>query len=152
MSCSRFGTLRGEGGGMAELSNGSILLMSVLLAFVLTLIVAPNPIRLAQQIASSKKRAGTTHAPQAAERKAASGEREFTREEVAKHCTPDDLWLVIDGKVYDVTDYVKEHPGGDSILRNAGHDSSEGFHGPQHPPRVNDLVEDYRIGVLAASG
>lgn len=50
--------------------------------------------------------------------------------------------------MYDVTEYAKEHPGGDSILRNAGGDASEGFHGPQHPPRVNDLVEDLRVGVL----
>lgn len=28
--------------------------------------------------------------------------------------------MIIKGKVYDVTSYVEEHPGGDAILRNAG--------------------------------
>jgi cytochrome b involved in lipid metabolism len=28
--------------------------------------------------------------------------------------------VIIQGKVYDVTGYVDEHPGGDAILRNAG--------------------------------
>lgn len=32
-------------------------------------------------------------------------------------------------QVYDVTSYVEEHPGADSILNNAGGDSTEGFFG-----------------------
>ena len=53
-------------------------------------------------------------------------------EEVAKHCSEADAWIIVDGKVYDVTDYVSIHPGGDAILRNVGDDSSAGFHGNQH--------------------
>ena len=40
----------------------------------------------------------------------------FTLEEVAKHDNEDDCWMVINGKVYDVTDYIDDHPGGDVIL------------------------------------
>jgi hypothetical protein len=29
-----------------------------------------------------------------------------------------------------------------------GGDASEGFHGPQHPPTVHELVKDYCIGTL----
>jgi cytochrome b involved in lipid metabolism len=76
----------------------------------------------------------------------------FTAAEVARHCTRDDLWLVlrINGgpKVYDVTSYVEEHPGGDAILTNAGGDSTTAFLGPQHPPRVMDLIEEFCIGDL----
>jgi cytochrome b involved in lipid metabolism len=62
----------------------------------------------------------------------------------------DDLWVIIDDKVYDLTDYVDEHPGGvDAIAKNGGRDATEGFKGPQHPSRVFDIVEDYRVGVLA---
>jgi cytochrome b involved in lipid metabolism len=50
-------------------------------------------------------------------------------DEIAKHSTESDAWIIVDGKVYDVTDYIDLHPGGDAILRNAGLDSSEGFHG-----------------------
>ncbi len=51
-------------------------------------------------------------------------------------------------QVYDVTDYVDFHPGGDAILRNAGGDCTEGFYGPQHPPTTQDLLREYYIGPL----
>jgi len=57
----------------------------------------------------------------------------FDITEVALHNTEKDCWIIVDGKVYDVTDYILDHPGGDSILNYAGGDSSQGVHGPQHP-------------------
>jgi hypothetical protein len=33
-------------------------------------------------------------------------------------------------------------------MKNAGGDASEGFHGPQHPSRVMDIVDEYKIGTL----
>ncbi len=72
--------------------------------------------------------------------------KEFTRADVAKHSSEGDVWIVVKGKVYDVTPYVEEHPGGLAILRNAGGDATDGFHGPQHPPRVFDIIDDFLIG------
>jgi len=77
--------------------------------------------------------------------------KEYTEEEVAKHCSKEDVWIVVKGKVYDVSGYVEEHPGGDAILKNAGKDATEGFHGPQHPPRVFDIIDDFLIGKLIDS-
>ncbi|KAK9142042.1 hypothetical protein Syun_011442 [Stephania yunnanensis] len=54
-------------------------------------------------------------------------------------------------KVYDVTSYVEEHPGGDAILAHAGDDSTEGFYGPQHATRVFDMISDFFIGDLASN-
>lgn len=77
---------------------------------------------------------------------------QFTKEQVAQHNHKDDIWIILKqngvSKVYDVTSYVDEHPGGDAILTNAGEDSSEEFFGPQHPPRVHDMIEDFCIGTL----
>lgn len=64
----------------------------------------------------------------------------FTAEQVAKHNTSNNLWLIINNKVYDFTEYLPLHPGGEAMLRNAGRDSTSGFSGPQHEPRVWDMV------------
>ena len=77
--------------------------------------------------------------------------QEYTSADVAKHNSKGDVWIVVKGKVYDVTPYVEEHPGGLAILRNAGGDATEGFHGPQHPPRVFDIIDDFLIGRIAES-
>ena len=81
----------------------------------------------------------------------ADSEREWSASEVSRHCTAGDLWLVVDGRVYDVTDFVDEHPGGvDAIMKRPGLDNSAGFHGPQHPEKVSQLIGEYFIGRLAA--
>lgn len=43
---------------------------------------------------------------------------EYSREEVARHTTPGDAWTIIDGKVYDISNYLSKHPGGVTILLN----------------------------------
>lgn len=70
--------------------------------------------------------------------------------QVAEHASQGDAWIIVKDKVYDVTPYVEEHPGGLAILRHAGGDATEGFHGPQHPPRVFDLIDDFQIGEVVA--
>ena len=47
----------------------------------------------------------------------------LTPEEVSKHNTMDDMWMVINGVVYDCTQWQMFHPGGSAILRDfAGKD------------------------------
>ncbi|XVE54187.1 hypothetical protein DITRI_Ditri03aG0060500 [Diplodiscus trichospermus] len=72
----------------------------------------------------------------------------YCKTEVALHNKRTDCWIIIKDKVYDVTSYVEEHPGGDAILAHAGDDSTEGFYGPQHATRVFDMIEDFYIGDL----
>jgi cytochrome b involved in lipid metabolism len=40
----------------------------------------------------------------------------ITWQEYSNHITPQDCWVLIDGYVYNVSDYLVEHPGGDDIL------------------------------------
>ncbi|KAL9268534.1 Cytochrome B5-like protein [Drosera capensis] len=82
-------------------------------------------------------------------RKAASKvSQKYSKAEVSLHNKRTDCWIIIKDKVYDVTSYVEEHPGGDAILVHAGDDSTEGFFGPQHATRVFDMIEDFYIGDL----
>jgi cytochrome b involved in lipid metabolism len=75
--------------------------------------------------------------------------QEYTAAEVAKHNKEGDAWLIIYDRVYNITDYVELHPGGDKILRNVGGDATEGFFGPQHPTHVFETVKKFQIGTLA---
>ncbi|KAJ6180277.1 hypothetical protein N7519_010738 [Penicillium mononematosum] len=53
----------------------------------------------------------------------------FTPAEVASHKTPDQgLYIIVDNSVFDVTNFVDEHPGGAKILKRvAGKDASKQF-------------------------
>lgn len=53
---------------------------------------------------------------------------------VSGHSRPDDCWVVLYGNVYDVTDFIPNHPGGaQAILSLAGQDATEEYD-PIHPP------------------
>ncbi|KAJ5781124.1 Flavocytochrome c [Penicillium paradoxum] len=55
-------------------------------------------------------------------------ETEYTMEEIAKHNTKEDLWIVVKGVVLDVTNWTEEHPGGANALFNfMGRDATEEF-------------------------
>ncbi|KAL1563267.1 Cytochrome B5-like protein [Salvia divinorum] len=79
---------------------------------------------------------------------ASQSSKAYTKADVSSHNKRTDCWIIIKDKVYDVSSYVEEHPGGDAILAHAGDDSTEGFFGPQHATRVFDMIEDFYIGKL----
>ncbi|KAH7155808.1 FAD binding domain-containing protein [Dactylonectria estremocensis] len=72
---------------------------------------------------------GTKAAAKAPEPKAfAVPETEYSMEEVAKHNTKGDLWVVVKGVVMDLSNWLEEHPGGvQAILNFMGRDATEEF-------------------------
>ncbi|KAG8342570.1 Cytochrome b5 like Heme Steroid binding domain [Trypanosoma vivax] len=69
--------------------------------------------------------------------------------EVRKHVTEDDLWLVINGRVYDVSTYVDQHPGGvDTLIGVAGKDGTADFESVGHSESARELLERHCIGTL----
>ncbi|KAL2825463.1 FMN-dependent dehydrogenase-domain-containing protein [Aspergillus cavernicola] len=60
----------------------------------------------------------------------------FDAAEVAKHNSKESCWVILYGKVYDVTDFLSEHPGGSKIiLKLSGKDATEEYD-PIHPPGI----------------
>lgn len=58
-----------------------------------------------------------------------SEKQEYTRDEVSKNQTEDSLWVIVDHKVYDLTDFADAHPGGSIVLEQvAGQDATEAFY------------------------
>merc|ERR1711884_778396 len=84
-------------------------------------------------------------------RKKDGEKKTFTKEEVAKHNTEHDVWIVVNDKVYDCTEYLELHPGGiDSITINAGDDATEDFVAI-HSAKATKMLERYYIGDLESS-
>ncbi len=75
----------------------------------------------------------------------------YSLEEVVQHATSGDCWTAINGQVYDVTDWIGQHPGGpQSILQLCGTDGSALFdnkHGGQARPQQE--LDSFLIGNLS---
>ncbi len=72
--------------------------------------------------------------------------------EVARHNNKQDgYWLIIDGGVYDLSEFMCIHPGGFKILRNyVGMDATHAYKKVQHHlnPDVQSRLEMYKIGII----
>ncbi len=55
----------------------------------------------------------------------------YTLSEVAQHASKDDCWAIMSGDVYDLTEFINRHPGGDEILRACGTDATTLFNSRQ---------------------
>lgn len=52
----------------------------------------------------------------------------YSRAEISMHNRKEDCWLIIENKVYDVTDFISAHPGGELLIINvAGRDVTDPF-------------------------
>lgn len=69
--------------------------------------------------------------------------------EVLQHSLPDDLWMVLFGKVYNATDLLPIHPGGAEVLIDCGGvDATEAFVDVGHSQDAVDMLVPYQVGVL----
>jgi len=99
---------------------------------------------------------------------------EYTKEEIAKHKTRNDVWFIISGGVYNVTKFLEEvlslfpcsflfsnsrgvvssssssqHPGGEEVLlEQAGADATGAFEDVGHSADARKMLNDYAIGTL----
>ncbi|KAI5290945.1 hypothetical protein KEM54_006923 [Ascosphaera aggregata] len=66
-----------------------------------------------------------------------SNQRLIAVSEVAQHSQPSDCWVVIHGKVWDVTGFFVDHRGGPEFLACAGHDAT-GVYSKIYPLEIID--------------
>lgn len=74
-----------------------------------------------------------------------------TQTELAQHSVQNDMWMAIDGDIYDVSKFAKMHPGGAQILEQfAGHDVTNEFY-ELHRRDVLTKYERLKVGRLQSS-
>jgi cytochrome b involved in lipid metabolism len=63
---------------------------------------------------------------------------------------PDDIWILYKGKVYDLSNFYKNHPGGPDIIEEyaGGKDATKVFDDAGHPKNSRKEMETYMIGEL----
>ncbi|CAO2594643.1 Cytochrome b5 [Lemmus lemmus] len=73
----------------------------------------------------------------------------YTLEEIQKHKDSKSTWVILHHKVYDLTKFLEEHPGGEEVLREqAGGDATENFEDVGHSTDARELSKTYIIGEL----
>ncbi|PKI75054.1 cytochrome b5, seed isoform-like [Punica granatum] len=77
-----------------------------------------------------------------------AGEKKvFTLAQVFQHSSREDCWLLIGGRVYDLTKFLEEHPGGSDILLSVtGKDATVDFEDVGHSPGARNMMEQYYVG------
>ena len=86
---------------------------------------------------------------------AAPADKQYSLQDVARHATPGDCWMSINGQVYDFTTYLPGHPADPAVIQPwCGKDASEAYRtktrGRPHSPYADTLLPKYRIGALTA--
>jgi cytochrome b involved in lipid metabolism len=78
-------------------------------------------------------------------------QRTISRSELAQHNTPEDLWIAVDDRVYDITPVMSFHPGGEKLLiYRAGRQAGDVFtlvHGNSH--EIMAMLGEMEVGTLA---
>lgn len=80
--------------------------------------------------------------------------KSYAMDEIAKHSSREDCWLLIEGKVYDVTKFIPMHKGKDAILMGCGKDATALFNNRPngsgaHSATARSLMKNFAIGELA---
>eukprot|EP01060_Flectonema_neradi_P006706 TRINITY_DN14591_c1_g1_i2.p1 TRINITY_DN14591_c1_g1~~TRINITY_DN14591_c1_g1_i2.p1 ORF type:complete len:107 (+),score=12.75 TRINITY_DN14591_c1_g1_i2:83-403(+) len=76
----------------------------------------------------------------------------ISKAEVSMHNKRNDCWIIVEGKVYDVTQFIDQHVGGDSVIfEHAGGDATEQFLKQHHPCVMESLPAQFFKGFLQRS-
>ncbi|XP_061876798.1 cytochrome b5 [Entelurus aequoreus] len=77
------------------------------------------------------------------------GLKYFRLAEIESQNTFKSTWIIIHYKVYDVTEFLEEHPGGEEVLREqAGGNATESFEDVGHSSDAREMASQMVIGEL----
>lgn len=84
----------------------------------------------------------------------AESEKIFRLEDVATHNNKEDCWVAIEGEVYDITNFISKHPGGEIIVSACGTDATDKFNnrpisGTSHSSVARKMLQSLRLGSLS---
>ena len=72
-----------------------------------------------------------------------------TLDELKEHNTSGNCWIAVHGKVYDVTTFLSDHPGGGEVISSlAGADVSSEFEDVGHSDGARRQAEQFFVGIL----
>ena len=75
--------------------------------------------------------------------------RRLSTKEVSTHCHSNDCWIILFNKVYDLTSYLQQHPGGSTIILNhAGTDATSTFQSIHSKTILSILPKESFIGYV----
>ncbi|XP_042507042.1 cytochrome b5-like [Macadamia integrifolia] len=79
--------------------------------------------------------------------------KRFSLSQVSSHTSAKDCWVIIHGKVYDVSKFLEEHPGGEEVLLQsaAKGDATEDFDEVGHTTAATAMMTCYYLGDLKDS-
>ncbi|XP_029004373.1 cytochrome b5 [Betta splendens] len=81
--------------------------------------------------------------------KSADGPRYYRLSEIEEQNSFKSTWIIIHNKVYDVTKFLEEHPGGEEVLREqAGGNATESFEDVGHSTDAREMASSMVIGEL----
>ncbi|KAH7856336.1 hypothetical protein Vadar_000259 [Vaccinium darrowii] len=76
----------------------------------------------------------------------------FSFAEVSSHNNPKDCWVIVNAKVYNVTNFLTDHPGGEEVLlAHVGKDASEEFEDAGHGSVARLMLDEFYVGEIDQS-
>ncbi|OBT58395.1 hypothetical protein VE04_00784 [Pseudogymnoascus sp. 24MN13] len=73
----------------------------------------------------------------------------FSQSDVASHNKADDIWIIINNDVFDVTKFQDTHPGGKKVMQTvSGKDATKKFQKYHRDAILNKHREELQIGSL----
>jgi len=81
-----------------------------------------------------------------------SSVKKYSLADISKHNSNEEAWIVIHNNIYNVTEFLNEHPGGEEVLlEQAGKDATEAFEDVGHSTDARELMNKFKVGELIDS-